>query len=281
MWVALPPAAALAAILPEAIDSLSDRHAMARLTSKVSEILHLDAAFESAAQISSTHLLLPSQFEVADEEHKDMSALYTKAMVRGTTGSAGRQAYDLVRASRRRCASCNERMTTTVDHYLPKHRFRALAISPQNLTPMCGECNTNKGMYYGKTSDSRSIHPYFDDFDAIRWLDAAVNDSDLVVEFSVVKNVLNIEDEKRAEGHLKRLKLHSFYSQKAAAEIVGFAHLLEKRHAQGGQRAVEDLCTEFEATWRSSEVNSWKAATWRACALSQFFCDGGFKSFVG
>ncbi len=70
--------------------------------------------------------------------------------------------HELVREASepRMCAYCDgslrEQARETIDHFLPEHEFRELALSWDNLFPACDRCNST---YKGKRWSCRLIRP--------------------------------------------------------------------------------------------------------------------------
>jgi 5-methylcytosine-specific restriction endonuclease McrA len=62
------------------------------------------------------------------------------------------------------CPSCGQvTVPNTVDHYLPKKHFPELSTLLLNLTPMCSQCQSEKGDgYLNEDGKKKFIHPYFD-----------------------------------------------------------------------------------------------------------------------
>lgn len=62
------------------------------------------------------------------------------------------------------CPSCGDSGAPgTLDHYLPKDVFPELAIVLANLTPMCSDCQQEKGTEYLSVNGFKKyIHPYYD-----------------------------------------------------------------------------------------------------------------------
>ena len=61
-------------------------------------------------------------------------------------GSPGRTIYDAIKLASPNglCPLCGQRVVATLDHYLPKSRYAALAVNPANLIPACSDCNKAK-----------------------------------------------------------------------------------------------------------------------------------------
>jgi hypothetical protein len=66
------------------------------------------------------------------------------------------------------------RAISTRDHLLPKRLFPALAVTPDNLVGACADCNKAKLSFAPTTAEEVVLHPYFDDVEGGRWLDAQV-----------------------------------------------------------------------------------------------------------
>lgn len=105
----------------------------------------------------------------------------------------------------------------TLDHFFDKATYPFLALSLYNLIPSCHICNSHI-----KKSKSfhieTHIHPYFDDFNKIKkfsidkQLLSLINKED---EFEIVfenKNNITINDEVKADNHIKDFALEALYN---------------------------------------------------------------------
>jgi len=98
-----------------------------------------------------------------------MIKLYLDRMVK----PPGRPIYDkLFNAPLlRRCPLCGIPATVaTLDHHLPKTDYSVLAITPFNLIPSCNSCQFSKKEFYALTAEDQRFHPYYNKFEAERWL---------------------------------------------------------------------------------------------------------------
>ncbi|VEI46040.1 HNH endonuclease [Actinobacillus equuli] len=54
---------------------------------------------------------------------------------------------------------------TQIDHFLPKSRYGHFSVLPENLIPVCKDCNTEyKKEFYPTEKNKQLIHPYLDDY---------------------------------------------------------------------------------------------------------------------
>lgn len=59
-----------------------------------------------------------------------------------------------------KCPYCSLGQPETLDHYMPKSEYNALAVCRMNLVPLCGRCNNLKGT----KPYEKFIHCYYDRF---------------------------------------------------------------------------------------------------------------------
>lgn len=127
---------------------------------------------------------------------------------------------------------------TTVDHYLPKSAYAALAVNPANLIPACSECNRVKSSAVLDT-----LHPYYDNVERERWLSALVLEtSPPAVQFAVQPPESwpsRLAD--RVHRHFATFGLGLLYSVQAAREISDIQALLDgllRQPAAHGDRNI-------------------------------------------
>ena len=119
---------------------------------------------------------------------------------------------NILLASVTECPYCGYAEATTLDHYLPKAKFPALAIYPRNLVPACQPCNGAKSSHVPLGTEG-FIHAYFMDFPGEIFLHANVsyNNGALVVEFHIENSAIDKDILKRLRFQLGRLKLNERY----------------------------------------------------------------------
>ena len=101
------------------------------------------------------------------------------------------------------------------DHFVPKSKKSTLAMSCTNLVPSCQICN-EKIKRNKPFSRKTHLHPYFDDFDSIKYFDLNLlqsnysNKENFEIIFQTRKNV-NQNDANRADENIKDLLLLERY----------------------------------------------------------------------
>ena len=208
----------------------------------------------------------------------EMEAVYTQRMAK--KGAPGRDAYDELfnSAPQGRCPLCDQRTVSTLDHHLPKTRYPALAVAPLNLVPACADCNKAKLTSSPANANEETLHPYFDDIQDDRWLQARVIRQDPVtVRFRVEAPLhWDVVLASRVALHFETLGLGALYSAQAADELLNIRHQLQALHAAGGRELVRLEMADRAHSCRQARLNGWRTATFEAFALSEWFCDEGF-----
>lgn len=88
-----------------------------------------------------------------------------------------------------KCPYCGIAQPTTLDHYLPKSDYKALAVCRMNLVPMCGVCNN----YKNAKEYADFIHCYYEKFPDTIFLVAEVfiKNNRFAVKFSFNLSAIN------------------------------------------------------------------------------------------
>jgi hypothetical protein len=250
-----------------------------RLVAATDSVTAMSAAFDQAALQANLHNF-PSELTVGPDVTTDeMGRVYTQRMAKA--GTPGRAVYDelLLAPQFSRCPICMNRSATTLDHYLPKSRFPALAVTPLNLVPACSDCNKAKLAAFPTAAEEVGLHPYYDDLGMERWLRARVVES----QPSAVKFVVAAPAHwdavlvARVKRHFKLFSLGALFSTEAAEELVSIRHQLKDLRRLNPENGVKQ---EMRRRAESADVgrpNSWRAATYYAWWNNDWFCDGGFE----
>lgn len=234
-----------------------------------------------AAGLGSTFFSIPDQDGIRGVvSASEMTALYDYRMAR--KGAPGRDAYDrlIAAAPMQRCPLCAQRLVTTLDHYLPKADFSALAVVPSNLVPACSDCNKLKLNARFATAEEQTLHPYFDVTGDDIWLHAeAVHERPTAFRFFIGDcPAWSAEFSARVRHHFKTFRLSALYATHAAEELLNIRHALERLYQGGGADAVASRLLEEAESRAAVRVNSWQSATYRTMATDRWFCDGGFRA---
>jgi 5-methylcytosine-specific restriction endonuclease McrA len=210
----------------------------------------------------------------------EMISLYDQRLSK--KGHPAREVYDSIRAGAKfnKCPLCGHRDVSTLDHYLPKSKFPAFAITPINLVPSCGECNKTKLTATATDAGEQMLHPYFDDFTDGVWLRAQVVEVEPtgLLFFVVPPDGWSELRKRRIAEHFSKLELADLYGPNAAQELANISGDLGELADSGGPEIVK---AHLERQWRSrasSESNSWQSAMYAALANSEWFWIGGHRS---
>jgi hypothetical protein len=219
--------------------------------------------------------LVPAQFDVVGLPAGEMGRLYDRKMA--AQRSPARAIYDAVKlaAENGQCPLCGHRQVMTLDHYLPKSTFPALAVNPVNLVPACRDCNSAK-----LASTSETLHPYYDAIEGVRWLAASV------VEGAPAAARFFVEPSAdwprslaaRVNSHFQIFGLADLYTAQAAVQLSGMRRRMEGLHQEGGAVLVRSHLAQDADSWRGHKVNAWQTAFYDALRQSNWYCSGGFAS---
>jgi hypothetical protein len=227
-----------------------------------------------------------SLFTIAEAESvagivtkKEMENLYTGTFSRQR--SKVRPIYDKIKSAPRNgiCPLCSQRVVTQLDHYLPKTRHPALAVTPINLVPSCSDCNKEKLALQPTTSSEQTLHPYFDEVDDEIWLSARVveNSPPAIVFSATPPNTWSTVKYDRVRYHFETLCLGSLYSSNAGAELINIRFSLMRVAERGGTENLKTHLAEQVEDRQTAERNSWQAAMYDALRKSNWFCEVGYK----
>jgi len=189
-------------------------------------------------------------------------------------GSVGRKYYDRILSEPKYglCPICGVRTVKELDHYMPKSIYYTLIVTPENLIPICKDCNYEKRAYTISDIQNAILHPYFDDINDDIWL--TVNLQSIGAELVVSYNVNNLTErenllQKRLEKHFEVYKLNKFFTAQAANEIANkkmrWLELLKNVSPEEFQKCLISNCNSIG----NNGLNSWKAALYRGL-ITQF-----------
>jgi hypothetical protein len=225
---------------------------------------------------------LERDFSGLRPEYCELTGVSTEEMIRvydwrmAAQGSPGRAIYDaiMVGSPNGICPLCGQGVVKTLDHYLPKSRYAALAVNPANLIPACSDCNKAKSNAVADT-----LHPYYDDIEHEPWLRAEHKETGAASVRFLVDPPTSWTPEfgGRVTRHFRVFGLNKLYISNSAQHISGMQLRLSQRSANGGTEAVRAQLADEEESWRAFHLNSWQAALLNCLARSDWFCSGGFQ----
>ena len=211
-----------------------------------------------------------------DEVNKgDLVDLYKNTFSK--KGTTSRSIYNKIKlSSNEKCAICLVGEAETLDHYLPKARYPAFSVDPQNLIPACTKCNKGKGASLLTTKEDHVLHPYFSPsmFYTDPWLKAEIVESTPVqVRFFVdPPNTWNVDEVAILETYFEEFYLADKFALFVTSTVVTEIDTVDlslNRYELSVESIQEDF--EYKAINRPS-INSPIAAMYRAMSQSRWFC---------
>jgi 5-methylcytosine-specific restriction endonuclease McrA len=274
MWtVPIPPFPADVAY-QTCISRVRDKELKKRLEGARKEICWADTRYRQAGEGRNFSGLRPETCCLTGVSAAEMKRVYDGRMA--AQRSPGRAIYDAIMMASPHglCPLCGQRVVATLDHYLPKSRYAALAVNPANLIPACSDCNKAKSDVVADT-----LHPYFDDIEGDPWLRAEL----IEVEPAAARFFVDPPASwtpafaERVMRHFRTFGLNRLYAAHAAYEISGLARLLSEVFISGGTAAVRKYLGDHAQSRREVHLNSWQASLYDCLAGSDWFCSGGFQ----
>lgn len=273
-----PPPLKAHGIFGVCADSVQSAALKTRLFAVISEINSTEQQYANLASCASLH-----QFPATDHVGSwvtgaEMETLYTGTLAR--LDSTARRFYDAIRASAPNdiCPYCGQRTVDSLDHYLPKSIYPALAVTPINLVPACSACNKTKLDFQPTDAKDLILHPYYDDVPKDIWLKARVLDvggKPVLEYFADPPSTWPMPWASRVIAHLETLQLPKLYASHGAEELVNNRKSLQDLHFAGGAEAVKAHCKEVQDSRQAAYLNSWQAACYGALVDSDWFCTSG------
>ncbi len=205
----------------------------------------------------------------------DLVALYKDTFSK--KGTVSRSIYNKIKlSSKERCSICLVGEAETLDHYLPKARYPAFAVDPQNLIPACTKCNKGKGASLLEKKGEHVLHPYFSSnkfYDDL-WLKAEVIEETPVKVRFYVDPPLNWTDDDitLVKTHFDDFDLADKFSLFVLPTVVSeidTVNLSLNKYEFSVQSIQEDFL--YKAQKRPT-INSPIAAMYRAMSQSRWFC---------
>lgn len=229
--------------------------------------------------------MLPDEME-AEELYIVYDEKFAKSGTRGR-----RRYYNQIKkqVKGKPCPICGEKGKITLDHYLPKSEYPTLCVMPDNLIPICMDCNGAKGTKSALRGHGVPVHLYFDRISGGEDEKAAAKKLYLFVRlgqnfeaeyFVKCPEDWDAELRSRLTDQMKIYDLYNRFSEFAVVEKGN----LETRWKKGvdGQRQILEETLQIDAEnvdkkalfkmmLRSDllkedniDPNSWKAALYRA-----------------
>lgn len=262
----------------DCIETVRNPNLKARLIATKNLVIDAATEFEEKVTTGKMYTVVRESLINGNVTAKELETLYDRMVRKGTLG---RKIYDklIIASSLGICPLCSHREVTQIDHYLPKSKYPRLSVVPINLIPSCSDCNKSKLNNYPQKADEETLHPYFDDVEDDRWLNAnIIHTIPPTIEFEVIspENWSQLLHE-RVKYHFSSLSLNKLYSIQAAVELVQINHSLKNIYATAGMLGVKNYLVQGRESRSHANINSWQTAMYNAMAEDSWFCNGGFN----
>lgn len=206
------------------------------------------------------------------KKQKVIEHVYSNGLVRSVNG---RIIYDDILNSvpNEKCPICDIGLVKTLDHYLPKSVYCLLSVAPNNLVPMCSDCNKNKSNKYPTKYSDQLLHPYFDEFpkNPVLFADVIKNEiGDYIPKVSFYIKCSDKLTEERIQFHFNTYDLSRLYSSNAGNEISEKSYQFNKLR-NIGEEVLKKYLKELYDSFYSTNINLWKTALYRALYESKWF----------
>lgn len=212
----------------------------------------------------------------------EMIDLYDNKLVK--QGSPGRGFYNKIKASAEHnlCPLCLISEVYTLDHYLPKSKYPALAVTPINLIPACYACNFEKANTVPNQEGLQTLHPYYDDVSDERWIYAKLLEGEPLAFQFYVQSPEHWPDtlKKRVATHFKVYRLASRLPSHANSLYHDMKDNLYDAYLERGvDGLVKDLESKRNSCFKKNK-NNWKGAVWDALLESDWFRKDGVRNIT-
>lgn len=175
-----------------------------------------------------------------------------------------RRYYNSIKSVKKtyRCPFCGWAQIKQVDHFLPKSIYFRLSVVPQNLVPICSDCNKAKGEFYGERKEHALFHPYFDSITAGAWLRAEISVTDCVaVTYSIDRAAVDQLSSDRLDNQFRKLEIFEAYEDLASHHLVSLRDSLIEVVEDSGVAVLYNLIEGLRdqaLTEAGGGANNWK-----------------------
>jgi len=128
----------------------------------------------------------------------------------------------------------------------------------------------------------QTLHPYFDNVEEETWLKAQVVQGVPASFLFQVDPPTNWSalTRRRLERHLETFDLQTLYISNASSHLAETRHSLHWLFQTGGSSAVRAHLQREAMSREQARLNSWSSAMYRAAAMNDWFCEGGYPVAV-
>lgn len=265
-------------IYDDCIRSIQDAGLKARLRTARPVVLEAARVYEQMGTAGELFKIVATN-GVLEVTSKEMHSLYRNTFVKSVKT---RPIYTSLKKACKNdmCPLCGQRTVHQLDHYLPVSQHSALAVTPVNLVPACAECNKVKLAKEAAVAEEQTLHPYFDDLTATRWLYATVqHESPVSLLFEARPHAaLPPTMQARIVHHFKTFELGKLYTSHAGEELTNINYgLHEIAKIVDPTEALRSHLAQMARSRSAIHLNSWQTAMYSALAESDWFLTEGYR----
>ena len=186
-------------------------------------------------------------------------------------GKTVRRVYDEILSKSDRCPFCgNIGHSSQLDHFLPKKYYPQYSVYPNNLIPICRDCNEGfKKIHSARLEEEQLIHPYFnkDIFFDEQWIYAEYQATSLDDPTATLRYFTNPPvywddiDKLRVNKHFDILGLGLRFSIEANNKLQTLIPQLNVLNANLSRNQLADFCQESAL---NRPINHWERVMYQA-----------------
>jgi len=255
------------------VSNYRDKDKAGRFRSSLQEICDYSETFDEKMKQKVVYEIERHNL-VRDVTKDEMVSLYERKFVKD--GQPGREFYDkIISSSNGKCPICGIRPVTTLDHFLVKSIYPALAVTPTNLVPMCHDCNKAKGNPVFSCYENTHLHPYYDSLDGFVWLEADLSfDKEIIILYKV-RECPEWSDSyyRKVKNHFELFKIRTILSLQAVDEIKSVKKMLSNLKNKAGNDTVYEHLEDLYLSCEAESLNGWKTALYRNICKNKWFVE--------
>jgi len=164
------------------------------------------------------------------------------------------------------CPSCGEPgKPGTLDHYLPKADYPELSIVLVNLTPMCEQCQGEKGTSaLDEDGNKLFIHPYYDPIDNVA-LSLVISEPFSSPSAFTIEITQDVEEPLKSliERHITGVRFRERFEEFCIDEYSDLLTVFAEERAEENPDDAERIVRRFLTKNERQSHNRWEAIFYR------------------
>lgn len=261
----------------EAVLTIRDLEKRTQFKQSEFELLAKCRLYDQLGELTTFETASSASFHTEYLQPIAMVDLYDKQFRRGTRTKSMRDSLTLG-AENGLCPYCGIGSVSQLDHYLPKSKYSAVTVHPQNLVPACSDCNKAKGAY-SPEGGAAVLHPYFDSVFDTSWLKASLhhNESGIPAAEFHVESSIDSQLKSRLTTHLDVFSLRQRFSSVASQELQDFERMYKSPNSTRNLKAAREHLANNIEMYSTMSPNRWQIATYNAMLQSDWYLPSHLK----